>query len=57
MTFKRTLSLLLALAMLMGMVGNGVFVTKTAAAEEQTIHVAGDLEYGVYNYYLFADVV
>ena len=37
MTFKKIMSMILAITMLMGMVSNGVFVTKTEAVEEEPI--------------------
>ena len=56
MTFKRTMSLFLSLVMLLGMMGSGMLFMRTAAAEEETLHVAGELEYDVQKYYLFAEV-
>ena len=44
MTFKRTMSLFLSLVMLLGMMGSGMLFMRTAAAEEETLHVAGELE-------------
>lgn len=60
MTFKKIMSMLLALSMVLGLLGSGIFVTKTDAVESTpTYHVAGEINQAAYSdsYYLVADVM
>lgn len=58
MTFKKIMSMLLALSMVLGLLGSGIFVTKTDAEEAapEALHAIGALSNAT-TCYIYADVV